>query len=727
MRCNFALPVLAAVAAMAAPQIMDLDMVIAAPDPTYTIASDATAQVVTINTAALIASASKAASSISIAITDVASASGKVKRDASCTALPTGVAKYALTSSRDNAASFRANPTFSSIAVSAPTPKGYVNTVKNSGGANDGYGFLGFSNLNDYDTKKCAANCDATTGCQAFNIYFERDPSVDPGTGNDCPNPKSVTHIKCALWGGPLNKDNAVNTGQLRNKFEVAVAGSNAYQNPNLKIPDGFTLTGVPEKAAINAPYDKQGYNTYMGATIFTAGAFDAQLCATYCKSQTQYNIDHPAKDGSPPKVCNFFNTYILYLNSASNPQGQYCSLYTEVWDQSYAMNTGQYRGNDRYFVAYSYTFAIKNSVAPAPSVGDKKGAVYQAAVDIRYATLQPFCSALLGYSAPVATAVVYSTTTPVVTSTVIATNTVTVSQAAAKRAVSQSTPNVLTKYPATVLSSACSMFVTQATGTSIVGTVTSVSTAPTTTTLVTSTTAITSTIKATPSGNAYCEDGSMVYGNSAICDSPLCIIFNMRIEGAESTIYEGPIRTDPRMITTPSGGTHFCDGTNNNANPNPGGTPTTGLDSSGALCGFGFDGTYSSSFQDFFITSIGDTAQTNTQFWGLLDNYQFTPTGGCQFEVWNGDEVLWAFDAFNANAFLKVTPPTAQIAVGGTFTFTVIDGMSGNPIAGASFNGATSDSNGQVQLSFPTAGTFRYKATRASSIRSNGVIITVS
>jgi hypothetical protein len=163
MRCNIAFPVLAAVAVMAAPQVMDLDMVIAAPDPTYTIASDATAQIVTINTAALIASASKAASSISIAITDVLSPSGKVKRDASCTALPTGVAKYAMTSFSDNAASFRANTKFSSIAMVAPTPKGYVNTVKNAGGANDGYGFLGFSNLDDYDTKKCAANCDAVS------------------------------------------------------------------------------------------------------------------------------------------------------------------------------------------------------------------------------------------------------------------------------------------------------------------------------------------------------------------------------------------------------------------------------------------------------------------------------------------------------------------------------------------------------------------------------------
>jgi hypothetical protein len=163
MRCNFALPALAAVAAMAAPQLMDLDMVIAAPDPTYTIALDATAQVVTVNTAALIASASAAASSISIAISDALSASGKAKRDASCTSLPTGIAKYAMVSPSDNAAAFRANPTFSSIAVSAPTPSGYLNTATNAGGANDAFGYLGFSNLDDYDTNKCAAKCNAVS------------------------------------------------------------------------------------------------------------------------------------------------------------------------------------------------------------------------------------------------------------------------------------------------------------------------------------------------------------------------------------------------------------------------------------------------------------------------------------------------------------------------------------------------------------------------------------
>lgn len=448
-----------------------------------------------------------------------------------------------------------------------------------------------------------------------------------------------------------------------------------------------------------------------MGATIFTANAaFDANLCATYCKSQTQYNAAHPAKDGSPPKVCNFFNTYILYKNSASSPQGQYCSMYvhhsiqlycviltevcsyTEVWDQSYATNTGQYRGSDRYFVAYSYTYALTGNAAPAPSVGDKKGAVYQAAVDIKYSTLQPFCSTLLGYSAPIATAVVYSTITPVVTNTFTQINTVTVSTA--KRDVSKSTPNVLTKYPATVLSSACSMLVTQGTSTSTVATLTSVSTAPAATTLVTYTSAVTSTLKAAPTGNAYCENGAPVDGTTGVCGSGSCVTFTMRIEGAEGTVYEGLIRTGPMSVTTPSGGTHVCDGTNNGANPAPYDNGISAISSGAGLCGYTFDGTFSNQFEDFFITRIGasDSKTSGNEFWDILSNYVFTPSGGCETEYSAGDELLWAFNAFNVNYFLKVSPPTAQVAVGSPVTFTVMgydgNGDAGQAISGASFNG---------------------------------------
>lgn len=56
------------------------------------------------------------------------------------------------------------------------------------------YGYLGFTNLASYDSEKCASKCNAISGCAAFNLYFERDPTKDPGTG--CENPSSTTNIK---------------------------------------------------------------------------------------------------------------------------------------------------------------------------------------------------------------------------------------------------------------------------------------------------------------------------------------------------------------------------------------------------------------------------------------------------------------------------------------------------------------------------------------------------
>ncbi|THY21687.1 hypothetical protein D6D01_06509 [Aureobasidium pullulans] len=201
---------------------------------------------------------------------------------------------------------------------------------------------------------------------------------------------------------------------------------------------------------------------------------------------------------------------------------------------------------------------------------------------------------------------------------------------------------------------------------------------------------------------------------------------FNLRIEGATDTIYEGLITTGPMDITTPSGGTHTCNGLNNGANPNAAGTAITCLAASGSLCNFDFDGTYNNDFQDFFISSIGSSTQTSTQFWGLLLDGQFTPNGGCQTEPKDGDDLLWAYDAFNVETFLQVEPRNVVVAAGSEFTFTVTDSQSQQAISGANFNGMVSDGNGQVTVSFPTTGEYRYKATRLSALRSNGVVITV-
>ncbi|KAL8832076.1 MAG: hypothetical protein Q9191_000498 [Dirinaria sp. TL-2023a] len=211
------------------------------------------------------------------------------------------------------------------------------------------------------------------------------------------------------------------------------------------------------------------------------------------------------------------------------------------------------------------------------------------------------------------------------------------------------------------------------------------------------------------------------------IHDATMESLVNLQIEGSGDTIYEGPILSGPRNITTSSGGTHLCDGIENSANPTAGNTCTAALDAASKLLKFPYDGTYIDSFGDYFITSIASSTQTATQFWGLLLNYQFTPVGGCQQEVKSGDHVLWAFDAFNKAHFLKVTPNVMTVGKGTSHTVTITDGTTGLAIPDAVIGGVTSDSNGKAILTFSKTGTFFYKATRSDSLRSNALVVAVT
>lgn len=117
---------------------------------------------------------------------------------------------------------------------------------------------------------------------------------------------------------------------------------------------------------------------------------------------------------------------------------------------------------------------------------------------------------------------------------------------------------------------------------------------------------------------------------------------------------------------------------------------------------------------------------QTATQFWGILRNFQFTPVGGCQQEVTPRDsDVLFAFDAFNKVHFLKLSGPAVTV-VGKPQKFTVIDGASGAPVAGASLNGQTTAADGSVVITFASKGIKSLKASKSDSIRSNAVEVVV-
>ena len=134
---------------------------------------------------------------------------------------------------------------------------------------------------------------------------------------------------------------------------------------------------------------------------------------------------------------------------------------------------------------------------------------------------------------------------------------------------------------------------------------------------------------------------------------------------------------------------------------------------------------TFSASLDDYLITSIDNSTQTTTQFWGLLLNYEFTTVGGCQQQVNAGDEILWAFDAFSMTDFLKLDGPTVA-TVNKPVTLTVTDGATGALIQGADVDGHLSDANGHVAVTFDKTGLQGVKAQKEGALRSNQLNIQV-
>lgn len=155
-----------------------------------------------------------------------ATSAARVKRaDATCYPQPSGIGHR---SSPDNASTFRSDTYYSSAANAAKVPIGFKSVFTNTGASPNAPNYLGFTLMDTYDVQTCATKCNAIAGCTSFNVYFERDPSVDPNDAS-CLNPPSVTNIKCVWWGSTISTSNNVNTGQFRGNFEVAIAGSNGY------------------------------------------------------------------------------------------------------------------------------------------------------------------------------------------------------------------------------------------------------------------------------------------------------------------------------------------------------------------------------------------------------------------------------------------------------------------------------------------------------------------
>lgn len=105
-----------------------------------------------------------------------------------------------------------------------------------------------------------------------------------------------------------------------------------------------------------------------MGMRLLTDGApFDTQRCAAICDATTQYNIEHPPENPAiPPRLCTFYNTFILSKSFIS--QGQYCAMYSQYWDpELYANNSGQYDGEGNHYTISSSEFFRNETDVPSP------------------------------------------------------------------------------------------------------------------------------------------------------------------------------------------------------------------------------------------------------------------------------------------------------------------------------------------------------------------------
>ncbi|KAI4940733.1 hypothetical protein J4E86_010705 [Alternaria arbusti] len=432
-------------------------------------------------------------------LADPASADKSLKRRGwDCSEQPLGKGPVP---SPDSPEAFLAMEEISKAATDASTPAGYVSKFKNLKGSNNAVAYLGYKTLDTYDTQACADSCTEKEGCSAFNIFYERDPSVVPA--DSCSNPASTTVIKCVLWGSPVTAETAVNSGQWRADFHVVIAGSNGYDSEHVVSVDGYSGESLGN-VAINAPNDCNGDDTYMGYKLFNDGQpFEPARCAAACEAETKWNVEHL----NSRMLCKFFNTYVLMKNG--EPQGQYCSMYTQKWAKSVAVNDGQYHGDDHYTIASSYSYS--NTADPGkPKLPCDVAAAKSAIIA---SSLQPFCSTFLGYTTQVSTVIAteFTTvpaTTVVNTITPVTTTTTTVTQAPRKRDVAgPDTPAGLAEFAPSAVSAACSLQATPITATATTSTTTvatvSTGTASTTTTLPVRTTIVTSVVAAAPTCTA--------------------------------------------------------------------------------------------------------------------------------------------------------------------------------------------------------------------------------
>ncbi|MCP3758026.1 DUF4430 domain-containing protein [Streptomyces sp. TBY4] len=121
----------------------------------------------------------------------------------------------------------------------------------------------------------------------------------------------------------------------------------------------------------------------------------------------------------------------------------------------------------------------------------------------------------------------------------------------------------------------------------------------------------------------------------------------SLTVKGPTGLLFKGKVKTKGHDVTTATGGTHKCDGTNGGANASKVPTPTAALDDAARKKGFTWDGTWYASFDDFSVDTIKNVNGGGSAYWSISVNGAPTPVGGCQFKIKAGDEVAFTWTSF--------------------------------------------------------------------------------
>jgi len=207
----------------------------------------------------------------------------------------------------------------------------------------------------------------------------------------------------------------------------------------------------------------------------------------------------------------------------------------------------------------------------------------------------------------------------------------------------------------------------------------------------------------------------------------------HVRIEGLHATLFDRTVLSDGHDLRAASdSAARRCDGTNGGAHADAGPTATAATADALATRGETFDGSWNAGYEDYFIRRLGTESEDDAQlrWWGLLIDGAMSGAGGCQLRIGDGDEVLWANDAFSGRPFLRLTAaqPTVQRDMPLAMTVTANDGgaspaapyagahveavdTDGQPAAPGIADGAISAADGSATVVFHQAGWQRIKA----------------